>query len=103
MIFPNIVIIFAILVIFNKQQNNSFKRSLQCYQQVGFVFLNRLVYCLLNLKQYLISYHFYFILFFYFTVGPASRSAQAGSQAGHMPEPTGLLAGPDRAPGRAIV
>ena len=45
---------------------------------------------------------------FYFQKGnillyrPAHRSAQAGLQAGRVPEAAGLRAGPDRAPGRAV-
>ena len=44
----------------------------------------------------------YFILIkLNFTVGPASKPAQAGSQAGPVAEAAGLLAGPDRCLGRA--
>ena len=82
--------------------------------------MNNLVYHLLNLKQYLISYHFFYFLFFLILLlgwptdrprpahrpgtglnRPASWPAQTGHQAGSVPEAAGLPAGPNRSPGRA--
>ena len=56
MIFSKLGIIYAFLVILNKQQNILLKRAWQCYQQVGIVFLNNLIFDLLNLEQYLNNY-----------------------------------------------
>ena len=74
----------------------------KCWQQVGDVFLIRLIFYLLNLKQYLNSLQlFEFSYLQELLFGPAHRSAQTGLQAGAVPEQAGLRAGPNRVVGRA--